>query len=325
MIVQYRGTGAGLLLMSSLALSMLLAVLAVAEGGVLTRVQLPGEPRDMLTMEHPRHTDNRIGYRLHEHLPLVAGTASEHGEDAAPAPAEAELLIAEFSRRPGVLVYERAVTEEGWVPQDWTFYVAPREDGFDLLWCVRARDQGLHAFYAAQQCFRMSGATNIPWRQTVALTPAFSEYDLWARQEASGTGYTSLSYFRRGNAWEAVPPVRQRMGARTPLGRALESAGPLEEEEVLEILDPKHDGVFLEDVDNGLITRSSVDGKWICGMFWERTTHVSNHHPADCLHATVNLGPLPPHGLRAVRGRIYWNDLSRDNLLEQWKHEFPGL
>ena len=88
-------------------------------------------------------------------------------------------------------------------------------------------------------------------------------------------------------------------------------------------LEPYGPTQFQADVDNGLVTRVNADGTWVCGIFWERTTHVSDHHPADCLHAIVNLGPIAPKAKRAIRGKIYWAQLTKAELRNRWASDFP--
>jgi len=287
-----------------------------------TRVYRPRESVNFLSFENRLHPENRIGYRIHEHLPVVAGKISKDFEEANLNPEEDERKIESIRTRPGVFIHQREVVEEGWTPQTWTFYFAPVETGFDVLWVVETKATGLESFYSAQQCFRMSGATNEDWRRTIAETPAFSEYDLWAALSEDGKEKESLSWFRRGGKWEKVPAEEIRLVCRTPLGSELEEEGDLTDERVLEILDPKHAGRIGEPVESGLITRTDLEGKWVCGLYWEGTTHVSNHHPADCLHAIVNLGPIPPQGKRAIRGRIYWMEASKEDLYRLWGDEF---
>lgn len=289
-----------------------------------TRVFTPRESINFLSFENRLHPGNRIGYRLHEHLPLVAGEVPRDLDDADLDPAETEKRIRTFQSKEKVLIHKREVTEEGWKPQTWTFYFAPIETGFEALWVIETKEAGLESFYSAQQCFRMSGKTNEDWRRTIAETPAFSEYDLWAAREKAGKTKESLSWFRRGGNWEKVPAEETRLVCRTPHGKALEELGNLSADRVLEVLDPKHAGQVGEEVENGLITRTNQDGTWVCGLYWEGTTHVSNHHPADCLHAIVNLGPIPPQGKRAIRGRIYWMEASKEDLFERWSKEFSG-
>ncbi|MCL4217074.1 MAG: hypothetical protein KJ052_08750 [Candidatus Hydrogenedentes bacterium] len=71
--------------------------------------------------------------------------------------------------------------------------------------------------------------------------------------------------------------------------------------------------------DNGLVTRTNNDGTWVCGLFWEGTAH----HPADCLHTIVNLGPIAPNSRRAVCGKIYGFQGTKEDLLSRWKKDFP--
>jgi hypothetical protein len=81
---------------------------------------------------------------------------------------------------------------------------------------------------------------------------------------------------------------------------------------------------MLEPIDNGLIARIDKDKTWVCGIYWQRTSHVTGHHPADCLHSIVNIGDVPPHSKRAIRGKIYWFKGSLQDLAEHWKQDFPS-
>jgi len=214
------------------------------------------------------------------------------------------------------------VREDGWCPQDWTYYIAPAPDGFDLLWIIATHATGLNEYYAAQQCFRLSGVTNREWRRAIAETPAFSEFDLWARQEDKGDPLTSLSYVRREGCWLAMPATRDHVAYRTREGLDMDierTRGNLDAAD----LAPYGPTSFEGAVDCGLAARTDLGGTWVCALYWERTTHITNHHPADCLHAVVNLGPIPPHGKRALRGKIYWMEGSLDTLYKQWQADFP--
>ena len=62
----------------------------------------------------------------------------------------------------------------------------------------------------------------------------------------------------------------------------------------------------------------------VCGICWERTSHVTNHHPADCLHAVVNIGNIPPFSRRAFRGKIYWFKGSKKDLAEHYASDFQS-
>ena len=79
---------------------------------------------------------------------------------------------------------------------------------------------------------------------------------------------------------------------------------------------------MLSPIDTGLTTRTDLAGKWISGIYWEQTSHVTNHHAADCLHCVVNIGGIPPNSERVVRGKIYWFKGSKADLLKRWSRDF---
>ena len=289
--------------------------------GVLS-VEIAKPGGNFLTMLNALHAGNRIGYRIHEHLPFVFGEVIDDEEAAGIDGNQVDRLVGEYSSRPGIFIYRRKVTEEGWAPQDWTYYFAPTEDGFDALWVVSTKDTGLNEFYAVQQCFRMGGKSNAKWRREVAETPAFSEYDLWSEQERQGVHKTSLSYVRRDGAWEDIPPVPEHVAYRTPLGVVMDTRRTNGNLDSLNAIEPYGPSTFSSPVDCGLATRVSVDGEWVCGVYWQRMTHITNHHPADCIHPIVNLGPIPPDSKRALLGKIYWMKASKDELFSRWMRDF---
>ena len=75
-------------------------------------------------------------------------------------------------------------------------------------------------------------------------------------------------------------------------------------------------------IDDGLVARCDHENHWMNALWWENTTHISNHHPADCLHSFVNLGPLAANSKKALRGRIYWAKMTKEDLLARWRKEF---
>jgi hypothetical protein len=50
--------------------------------------------------------------------------------------------------------------------------------------------------------------------------------------------------------------------------------------------------------------------------------YVSNRHPADCLHAGVDFGPLAAGESRSVQGKFYWLEGTKDDLFDLWQQEF---
>lgn len=277
-----------------------------------------------ISLLNKSHPGNRIGYRIFEREPIVYGSVPADAGAEIDRP-KAEAIEKEYAARTGVFVRSIEVSEAGWVPQTWTYYIVPVAEGFETLWVITTKETGLNEYYAAQQCFRMSGKTNEQWRHKIALTPAFSEYDLWAEQETDGLPRTSLSFVRRNHRWEALPAIRNHTCCRTPLGVKMDtarSAGDLAKLADMFSYEPYAPTHFEPDIDNGLATRSNLENSWVCSLYWQRTTHVNNHHPADCLHPVVNLGPIRPHSKRAIRGKIYWMKASRDELFARWQKEF---
>lgn len=283
------------------------------------RILLNGDFGSFTNRNHP---GNRLGYRFHEHHPYVHGPVPQT-DATSRAAADA---MEEFRSRGGVFLNSREIesTENGWLPQLWIFHLLPVADGIELLWVVRAKEKGLNEFFAVQQCFRMSGSGNKPWKLEIAETPAFSEFELWSKEESAGEPLTSLSWIIRGGKWESLPATREHVACRTPIGLEfdrLRTGGKLEQITHLEPYGPTR---FLANIDNGLMARVSTDGKWVAGLFWERTTHISDHHPADCLHAVVNLGPIAPGAQRAIRGKIYWAKMTKEELRDRWMENFPA-
>jgi len=270
------------------------------------------------------HTDNRIGYRFHEHTPLIWGkvpalrTLAEPATSKPPSPA----ALKRFCARPGTKTLHRRVSEAGWIPQDWTFHLAPASDGIDLLWIVETAETGLPEFYGVQQCFRLTGVANEGWRHKYARTAAFSEFDLWPHSKADAP-QTSLTWTLHQKSPQQLPPVRETVGCRTPYGKAMDTRRNGGRLDPLELIG-NYQARMLWTADSGLILRTSADRKWSTGIYWERTTHVTDHHPADCLHAIVNLGGVAPHSQRILKGKIYWLAGPGETLVKHWRKDFPA-
>jgi hypothetical protein len=266
-----------------------------------------------------RHPGNRIGYRFFEHSPLVFGAAPDSRDDAGSAEASVRESERSMIAREGIVIHRHGIADQPkWVSQHWTFYMAPTQEGIDLLWVIETEEQGLPSYYGVQQCFRMSGKTNAAWRREIAETPAFSEYDFWTSQKDAARK-TSLTCVPRHGQWNPLPPIETCVGVRTPLGVRIDEVRF--DGTPPEVIGP-YRAKMLDPADCGLITRTDRDGKWVCGIFWERTSHVTNHHPADCLHTIVNIGGIAPHSRRALKGKIYWFEGTKDKLLRRWREDF---
>jgi hypothetical protein len=279
---------------------------------------LAANRRKFLSFTHANHPGQHVGYRFFEHEPMVRGAVPRDAAAAGIESAYASRLQREFANRAGVFTADYSVNDEGWIRQDWRLYFAPAADGLDVLLVIQTHEEGLPEWYAIQQCLRMGGKTNIPWRREVACSPAFSEYDIWAREAHQGRK-TSLSYVHMNGEWLALPAEKEAVGARTPLGKKYdwrcyngvlpERVGP-------------YQARMLGTMDDMAIARRSEDGQWVCGMYWQGMTHMSNHHPADCLHAVVNIGNVPANCKRAVLGKIYWFLGNLEDLANKVAHDF---
>ncbi len=263
------------------------------------------EGKQIATFTNALHPGNRIGYRFHEHTPLIHGEVPKDASEAGINSDNIAALEADYAKRPNTLKKTIVIGDADWAPQTWTYYMAPVDDGIEMLWIVETKNTGLNEYYGVQQCFRLGGVTNEAWRREFAETPAFSEYDLWNVAEKDKPEKISLTHVLRAGNWESLPATRDPIGARTPLGiryDTLRAGGDLDT--MLKV--GPYEARMLDPIDDGLITRTNLDKTWVCGIYWERTSHVTDHHPADCLHSIINIGGIPPHGKRVIRGKIYW-------------------
>ena len=177
--------------------------------------------------------------------------------------------------------------------------------------------QAIERSYCLQQCLRFTGMYNAKWRQAIAHTPFLSEFDMQAMGNPNGT----LTSARRENQWFYFP--------------------------VQYVIYPTHNDFTARDaesesVDHGLIVRESPSRQvapasywdqvapgttWeqiTCGMYWERTAYISNRHPADCVHAWVDFGPLEAGQSRTLMGAVYFIEGSKDDLLRLWQKDFQS-
>lgn len=271
------------------------------------------------TIRNNQHDGNRIGYRFFEHTPISYGIVPLTEEEADINSVEYADLLNEHKKHKELFTYKREIPKnDEWSRQDWTFHMLTVKDGIEILLEIKTYEEGLPQYYAVQQCFRMSGKTNAEWRRTIAETPAFSEYDQWSKTTKSEEK-KSLTYILHEDTWAMLPASENTVGSRTQMGTAIdhlrtegslpEQVGPYEASMI------RSNGV-------GLITRTDIEGQWVSGMYWENTSHVTDHHPADCLHSIVNIGNIPPFSTRIIRGKIYWFNGSKKDLLNHFKRDF---
>ena len=75
-----------------------------------------------------------------------------------------------------------------------------------------------------------------------------------------------------------------------------------------------------QDQTGGLKTNSPITIKLPSAGF---ASFINSDFPADCLHAIVNVGNVPAHSQRVVRGKTYWFKGSKRDLFEKGRGDFP--
>ena len=275
--------------------------------------------KNFATITNKKHPGNRIGYRFFEHSPLFYGKVPLSNRKANIDTFKITSALNQFKSEKNVFIYKKEIPRDSlWSKQNWTYYMLPVEDGVEVLLLVETFKRGLPEYYGVQQCFRLSGETNQNWRKEIACTPAFSEYDLWQKEDQPKTSLTSVL---KDSEWCELPAAKKTFGARTPQGNAIDFL--LSNGNVMNEVGPYH-AEMLYPADYGLITRTDKNENWICGIYWENTSHVTNHHPADCLHSIVNIGNIPPFSKRLLRGKIYWFKGNKEKLLNHFQKDFLG-
>ncbi len=128
-----------------------------------------------------------------------------------------------------------------------------------------------------------------------------------------------MTWSRRENIWQPFPLPFTRYHLPPGQGIYDDSSGP---------------------VDCGLIVRESASPEeapdsywqltapeatwetWTAGFYWESSAYISNRHPADCLHIGIDLGPLESGQSRTVRGKFYWLEGTKEDVLTLWQKDF---
>ncbi len=306
------------------------------------------EPREMcVTFYWPELAQDYIGYRFAEaeprftERPIQTGTpAYVYREYTAQAsPVEASHSIHHILLQPGWLTdyrqqapndpyqlnfqsYPDGSADCSWQinggQQNATLTFQPQSNGI-LLHLRLTTGPPIPGAFCLQQCLRFTGVMNDPWRQGIAHVPFLSEYDM----QAMGNANATLTWSRRANQWLPFPVPHT----------------------VFSVANASTDEIAVSngEIDHGLIVRESPSRElapdWYfqrvaptatweqvsSGLFWERSVFVSNRHPADCVHAWVDLGPLAAGDSRLITGKFYFIEGSKDDLLAQWQTEFANL
>ncbi len=197
------------------------------------------------------------------------------------------------------------------------FYFQPMEDGLQI-WFRFTALKSISTSYCVQQCLRFTGRINAEWRQSVAYIPFLSELDMQAMGNPNGT----MTFARKNNNWLNFP-VPYTMYQVRNVSQDLHAQSS-------------------DYVDSGLIVRQSPDrqlapgsyfekvaphASWqqvSAGMYWERTVFISNRHPADCVHAWIDIGPLEAGQSRTLHGKVYFIEDSKETLYKHWQKDFSS-
>ncbi len=272
------------------------------------------------TINNVKHQENQIGYRFHfpEHQPVSFGTVPLSDKNANINIEELENIEAAYKNTKDIFIYEQKIEKnEYWYKQDWIYYLRTVHDGIEILLIVKTYDEGLPEYYGVQQCFQITDKKDLEWIKKIACDPAFSECDLWEKKPQESKE-KKLTYILRDNKWQVLPASENPLGARTPVGIAID--------------DLRNNGQFmsavgyykaqmLNPIDNGLMARIDSQESWVSGIYWQNTSHVINHHPADCLHSIINIGNIPPFSKKAILGKIYWFNGNKDSLYNHYKKD----
>lgn len=188
------------------------------------------------------------------------------------------------------------------------------EENGVLMWVRFTAHQPIPGGCAVQQCLRLTGRMNDPWRVQIAHFPLLSELDM----QAMGRPNATLTYARQGGGWFNFPVPHSAYP--TPPGLPyLPGVPPLDHGLILR--ESPHKSASPASYWN----RAAAGATWeqiSVGMYWERTAFVSNRHPADCLHSWVDLGPLQEGESVTARGKVYLTTGSKDDLLSAWQKDF---
>ncbi len=205
-----------------------------------------------------------------------------------------------------------AVVQESSAPLRQEFLFEPASDGVWLLLKATALEP-LPAGYLLQQCLRFTGAMNEAWRREIAHTPFFSELDM----QAMGPANRTLTFARRAGSWYQFPVPYTRLETRLD-----NAAGERIDHGLIGRETPSRDeapGWYFDRVAPGATWQ-----RLAAGLYWERTAAVSNRHPADCVHAWVDVGPLAAGETRLVHGKVYFFEGGREDLLAHWRSDFSA-
>lgn len=199
--------------------------------------------------------------------------------------------------------------------QKFTWRFDPDADGV-WLWITLKTNEPLPGGYILQQCLRLTSGIGYGFYPQVAKVPFLSELFMQALGNANGT----MTWTRMNDAWHQFPVPFTRY--HPPAGRGIyqDSSGQVDDGLIL------RESASRTEAPNSYWEMVAPEAEWearSAGFNWERAAFISNRHPADCLHIGVDFGPLESGESRTVRGKFYWVDGVKDDLLSIWQTDFP--
>ena len=171
----------------------------------------------------------------------------------------------------------------------------PDQDGIQIALKVHT-SRAIIGSCLFQQCLRFTGSMNQGWRTEIAHVPYLSELDM----QAMGRPNSSLTFYRQGNSWSQFPVQNTTIPTKIP-GTDLENE--MVADHGLIVRESPH----REKAPQWYWDRVAPNTEWdqiSSGFCWERTAKISNRHPADCVHAWIDIGPLPAGETRVIRGKV---------------------
>ena len=291
--------------------------------------------RNYMQLRNRLHPDQMPALRYYEFDAGNQGDIPADNRSAAIDARDDEELLQQFAARPGARVtHFTAYADEGHtLPFEMHYHWAETTDGIDILLEIKTGDHGLPRWFLHDSEIGACGANNT--NTDYHFAPAFSEHMWWQREALNGfESMTGLAWVRRNNQWfniaggtkwsivthaqDKVKVWRKlRVDFLTEYGTAF--FGPADKLPAI----PGQNLTGYLMMDNGPLVRTSWDAEWVLGTYWENTAKVYTHCYADCMHTVFNIGNIPAHSRRLLRGKIYWFRGNLNDLQAKLARNFP--
>jgi hypothetical protein len=73
---------------------------------------------------------------------------------------------------------------------------------------------------------------------------------------------------------------------------------------------------------SGVIVRESTNKKWVTAIAWRDFLSAQGHNPWECMHLSVQVGPLKPAEEKTVKGRIYLFQGLKEDCFQRYRDDF---